>query len=138
MTRDAIVGINPSIQVYSQDGDVSQIDFVDAFVKQASTVLGRVDYAVNCAGVLGPALRSHETPLADFERINNINYKGVWLSSRAQLAQMLQQDNLRQHPEQKGSIVNIASQLGIVARPEAGRFPRLPLCFDPPRSKKSS
>lgn len=84
---------------------------------------GRLDYAVNCAGILGDSLRSTETDTVDFDRITNINYRGCWLSSRAELRQMLKQDPLPSHdPDrepQRGSIVNIASQLGIVARPAA-------------------
>jgi hypothetical protein len=35
---------------------------------------------------------------------------------------MLKQEPMKEHPRQRGSIVNIASQLGIVARPGAGKF----------------
>jgi NAD(P)-dependent dehydrogenase (short-subunit alcohol dehydrogenase family) len=56
-----------------------------------------------------------------FDRLNNINYKGSWLSCRAQLRNMLKQQPMKEHPKQRGSIVNIASQLGIVARPGAGK-----------------
>lgn len=87
---------------------------------------GRVDYAVNCAGVLGLPQRSGETSLAEFDRVNSINYRGCWLSSCAQLRQMVGQEPLPSHdpsrPPQRGAIVNIASQLGIVSRPEAREF----------------
>jgi NAD(P)-dependent dehydrogenase (short-subunit alcohol dehydrogenase family) len=54
--------------------------------------------------------------------INNVNYRGCWLSSRAAIQRMLKQDPLPTHdgrPGCRGSIVNIASQLGIVGRPAA-------------------
>jgi NAD(P)-dependent dehydrogenase (short-subunit alcohol dehydrogenase family) len=54
--------------------------------------------------------------------INNVNYRGCWLSSRAAIQRMLKQDPLPTHdgrPGYRGSIVNIASQLGIVGRPAA-------------------
>ena len=35
---------------------------------------------------------------------------------------MLKQEPLAEQPAQRGSIVNIASQLGIVARPGAGMY----------------
>lgn len=83
----------------------------------------RVDYAVNCAGVLGGGQRSTETTSETFDRINGVNYKGCWLCSRAELTHMLKQDPLPSHDlerePQRGSIVNVASQLGIVGRPEA-------------------
>lgn len=81
---------------------------------------GRLDYAVNCAGVLGDALRSSDTPTSLFDRINDVNYKGSWMVSRAALRHMVKQEVLPEHPGQRGSIVNIASQLGLVGRPEAG------------------
>jgi hypothetical protein len=34
----------------------------------------------------------------------------------------LRQEPLEEHPKQRGSIVNIASQLGVVARPGAGEL----------------
>jgi hypothetical protein len=38
------------------------------------------------------------------------------------LRNMLRQEPHEGHPKQRGSIVNIASQLGLVARPGAGEF----------------
>lgn len=64
---------------------------------------------------------STEMPADAFDKINNVNYRGCWLSSRAQLRAMVGQEPLPNHdpsrPPQRGSIVNIASQLGIVGRP---------------------
>ena len=83
----------------------------------------RLDYAVNCAGVLGDdVVKAVDMPTDSFDRLNAINYKGSWLSCRAQLRHMLNQTPLEEHPKQRGAIVNIASQLGIVARPGAGPF----------------
>jgi len=78
---------------------------------------------VNCAGVLGgDVIKAVEMATEHFDRLNAINYKGSWLSCRAQLRNMLKQKPLDEHPKQRGSIVNIASQLGIVARPGAGKL----------------
>lgn len=119
-THDAIMAINPKAQVTSRAGDVSDESFVDSLMAEATRAFRRVDYAVNCAGILGNDLRSAESPVSDFDRINRVNYRGTWLSSRAALAQMVKQEPLAEHPGQRGAIVNIASQLGIVARPGAG------------------
>lgn len=81
---------------------------------------GRLDYVVNCAGVLGPAMRSSDTPVSAFDRINDVNYRGSWLVSRAALGLMVAQAPLPEQLLQRGSIVNIASQLGLVGRVEAG------------------
>lgn len=122
-TKDAILSINLSIEVFDKTGDVAQEDFIDSFTDEATSKFSRLDYAVNCAGVLGSKpVKSVEMTMDAFDRLNNINYRGSWLSSRAQLRNMLKQDPLSGHHGQRGSIVNIASQLGIVARPGAGGF----------------
>ncbi|KAM0324438.1 hypothetical protein ACHAQA_008220 [Verticillium albo-atrum] len=121
-TRDAVLAINPNAQVCSREGDISDDAFVTSFVDQVSRTFKRVDYAVHSAGVLGASLRSHETSVSAFDRITNINYKGTWLSSRAVLSRMLAQEPLSEHPKQRGAIVNIASQLGIIARPAAAPY----------------
>ncbi|KAK0371102.1 short-chain dehydrogenase [Colletotrichum limetticola] len=121
-TRDAILQINPEAQVFSQEGDISNEGFVNSFVGDIAKKFLRIDYSVSCAGILGQSLRSHETSTADFDLITNVNYKGSWLASRAALSQMLRQQPHEEHPEQRGAIVNIASQLGIVARPAAAPY----------------
>lgn len=119
-TRDAILDINPRAQVTSRDGDISDEKFVDSLARDIARAFSRLDYAVNCAGILGKGLRSHETPVSAFDHINGVNYKGTWLSSRAAISQMLRQQPLPEYPQLRGAIVNIASQLGIVARPDEG------------------
>lgn len=61
-----------------------------------------------------------------FDRINAVNYRGSWLVARAALGRMVEQEILRggEHERvgQRGSVVHIASQLGIVGRPDAGEF----------------
>lgn len=109
-----------------ETGNIADDKFAETFINKVVSQFGRVDYAVNCAGVLGQSLRSAETPIEEFDRINNINYRGCWLSSRAELKQMVKQDPLPSHdperPPQRGAVVNIASQLGIVSRPTARKF----------------
>jgi NAD(P)-dependent dehydrogenase (short-subunit alcohol dehydrogenase family) len=121
-TSDALRSINPSIDVFSQAGDISDEIFVDYFHQDTAKLFSRIDYAVNCAGILGgKPVKAVDMPTYDFDRLNKINYRGSWLSCRAQLRQMIQQKPLSDHRNQRGSIVNIASQLGIVARSGAGK-----------------
>ena len=127
LTKAALEAVNAGIEVYAEAGDIADADFVDGFVERAAAALGgRIDYAVNCAGIKGDDRRSTDTTPADFDRINGVNYRGCWLSSRAVLRQMLRQSPLPSHdaarPPQRGAIVNIASQLALVGRPEARAF----------------
>lgn len=105
-------------------GDITSPKFINSFFKAVVDKFGRIDYAVNSAGVLGHERRSTEMQLSEFDAINDVNYRGCWLSSRAELAVMLKQEPLASHdPDrqpQRGSIVNVASQLGLVGRPQAG------------------
>ncbi|POS76269.1 short-chain dehydrogenase [Diaporthe helianthi] len=121
-TRHAILEIAPKAQIVSQEGDISDEGFVSSFVQDVAKAFSRIDYSVNCAGILGESLRSHATSTAAFDRITNVNYKGTWLASRAVLSHMVGQQPHMDHPEQRGAIVNIASQLGIVARPAAAPY----------------
>ncbi|RWA03571.1 hypothetical protein EKO27_g11533 [Xylaria grammica] len=120
-TKSAILDINPEAQILCREGNIVDESFVNSFVADTGSKFARLDYAVNCAGVLGESLRSHETPLSAFDRIMDINVKGSWLTSRAALGLMIKQAPL-DHDGQRGAIVNIASQLGIVARPTAAPY----------------
>ncbi|SMR52796.1 unnamed protein product [Zymoseptoria tritici ST99CH_1E4] len=105
--------------------DVLQEDQITNLISRAVEAFGRIDYAVNAAGILSNNERSHETTTPDFDRINGVNYRGCWLTSRAEIQQMLKQEPLPTHdgrPGSRGSIVNIASQLGIVGRPAAAAY----------------
>ncbi|KAF7712360.1 Uncharacterized protein PECH_003471 [Penicillium ucsense] len=125
-TKAAISATYPRSQVFVHPGNITDDQFAENFIRKVVENFGRVDYAVNCAGVLGQAVRSSEMSIDEFDRVNNINYRGCWLSSRAQLKQMLKQDALASHdperPAQRGAIVNIASQLGLVSRPAAPAY----------------
>lgn len=125
-TKDAITAKYPRIQLFAHPGNIADAQFADFWIQHTVRKFGRVDYAVNCAGVLGQPARSAEMSLDEFDRVNNINYRGCWLASRAQLRQMIKQDALPSHdperPAQRGAIVNIASQLGIVGRPGAREY----------------
>ncbi|KAK0325849.1 hypothetical protein LTR82_003388 [Friedmanniomyces endolithicus] len=121
-TRAGIQKVNSECEVYDVKIDVSSAESVDYLVEEAVKHFGRVDYCCNAAGVLSNNERSDATTPEEFDRINGINYRGCWLCSRAEIKQMLKQEPLATHDGRKGnrgSVVNIASQLGIVGRPAA-------------------
>ncbi|PSK42090.1 Levodione reductase [Elsinoe australis] len=122
-TRDDVLAINSSIEVFAKAGDIADESFVTSLIKEVTNKFFRIDYAINCAGILGKELgRAADMSTEEFDLMNNINYRGTWLCCRAQLKQMLKQEPLKEHAKQRGSIVNIASQLGIVARPGAAAY----------------
>lgn len=81
--------------------DVSDVQQVDALVDRAARGHGRLDCAVNAAGIEFERAPLHEASEADYERMMAVNVRSVFLCMRAELAQML--------PRGGGSIVNIAS-----------------------------
>ncbi|HET7810564.1 MAG TPA: glucose 1-dehydrogenase [Steroidobacteraceae bacterium] len=86
--------------------DVSRGADVEAMVKAAVQKFGRLDCAVNNAGISGPRY----TPIADvteeqWDEVMNINVKGVWLCMKHEIPAMLANGG--------GSIVNVASIYGL-------------------------
>ncbi|MDX2424693.1 MAG: glucose 1-dehydrogenase [Cycloclasticus sp.] len=86
--------------------DVSNLDSVSDMATKVIQEHSRIDVLVNNAGIASPAHRVHEMPVADWDRVNAVNTRGVFLCTRAVLPQMMEQ--------QKGSIINIASIAGLV------------------------
>ncbi|KAL4911442.1 hypothetical protein BDW74DRAFT_164925 [Aspergillus multicolor] len=116
------------VDVLVYPGDISDESFVNAFVEESFSKFKRLDYVINCAGVLQKEfLRTTEVTSEQFDRINGINYRGTWLVSRAALRIMVTQDPVSDgaeswRPKTRGSIVNIASQLGVVSRAGAAAY----------------
>ena len=87
--------------------DVSKADDVRAVVSRAVTSYGRLDCAFNNAGIEGyMSGRLHEYPEEIWDRLIDINAKGVFLCLKYEIPQMLQQGC--------GAIVNTASMAGLV------------------------
>jgi NAD(P)-dependent dehydrogenase (short-subunit alcohol dehydrogenase family) len=83
---------------------------VDAMVALAVERFGRLDCAVNCAGVTGGISGpTHEYPDAAWAQNLAVNLTGTWYCLRAELAQMLKQGS--------GTIVNVASAAGLKGHP---------------------
>ncbi|MCH7842999.1 MAG: SDR family oxidoreductase [Chloroflexi bacterium] len=87
--------------------DVSRAADVEAMVDAAVNAYGRLDCAYNNAGIEGYyGGRLHEYPEDTFDRLMDINVKGVWLCLKYEIPQMLKQGG--------GAIVNTASVAGLV------------------------
>lgn len=86
--------------------DVSKAADVDALVQKTVAQFGRLDCAHNNAGIEGRQAPLVEGTEEDWDRVININLKGVWLCMRAEIPVMLKQGG--------GAIVNTASVAGLV------------------------
>lgn len=92
--------------------DVSNKHDVERIIEKTVSHFGRLDILLNNAGILVQGTAESLTE-EDWDRMFNINVRGVWLLSRAALAPMRQAGG--------GSIINISSVLGLVgARKRAG------------------
>ncbi len=89
--------------------DVTKEADVKAMVDKAVGVFGRLDIAFNNAGTVGENPSLIEQTEAEYDRTMNVNVKGVWLSMKYEIAQMLKQGS--------GAIVNTSSGAGVVAVP---------------------
>ena len=89
--------------------DVAQADDVAALVAHAVTTYGRLDVAFNNAGIEGEMAPLLEQTEENYQQVMDINVKGVWLSMKCQIAQMLKHGG--------GAIVNNASVLASVGVP---------------------
>ena len=89
--------------------DVSQESDVAALIAQCLSRFGRLDCALNNAGVAGPTAPLHEISLVDWERTLAVNLAGVFLCMKHEITAMRAQGS--------GAIVNTSSGAGIVAAP---------------------
>ncbi|KAF2669291.1 short chain dehydrogenase/ reductase [Microthyrium microscopicum] len=97
----------------SKEADV--VDSLQRVVKR----FGRLDYALNNAGIGGPPVPTHEMELAGFERCMAIDTTGVFLCQREELKIMQKQANAGPRLG-RGAIVNTASMYGLVSTPPQG------------------
>lgn len=86
--------------------DVSKAPEVAALIAQTVRIYGQLDCAHNNAGVEGGIVPLHEYAEDVWDQVLNVNLKGVWLSMKYEIPQMLAQGG--------GAIVNTASTNGLI------------------------
>ncbi|MEF3274055.1 MAG: SDR family oxidoreductase [Chloroflexus sp.] len=85
--------------------DVSQSSEVEQLIAKAVDTFGRIDFAHNNAGIEGVQALLVDYPEEVWDRVIDINLKGVWLCMKYEIRQMLQQGS--------GAIVNTSSVAGL-------------------------
>jgi NAD(P)-dependent dehydrogenase (short-subunit alcohol dehydrogenase family) len=94
--------------------DVSKPTDVENMVKMAVETYGRIDILFNNAGIAGYPVRLAELSVEDWDRVIDINLKGVFLGSKYTIPVMLEQG--------KGVIINNASSSGITPIPRVSVY----------------
>ena len=82
---------------------------VKRMVEQTVSAFGRLDAAFNNAGVQSLAVETADAASEEFDRVNAINLRSVWLCMKYELQQMRKQGS--------GAIVNNSSISGLIGIP---------------------
>ncbi|HLX55900.1 MAG TPA: 3-oxoacyl-ACP reductase family protein [Ktedonobacteraceae bacterium] len=93
--------------------DVADEQQVRAMVDAALSAFGHIDILVNNAGIFTQSLVEN-LPVADWDRVLNVNLRGAFLCTHFVLPHMLKQE--------WGRIINIASQLGYLGGVEVAHY----------------
>ena len=94
--------------------DITDPDAVHRAAEATAAALGQIDILVTSAGVTGPNMATWDYPVAAWDKVIDINLKGVFYSNRAVVPFMRQRN--------KGRIVNIASIAGKEGNPNASAY----------------
>jgi NAD(P)-dependent dehydrogenase (short-subunit alcohol dehydrogenase family) len=86
--------------------DVSDENVVKSAIAETVARFGSLDFAFNNAGIEGKQADTTSCTIENWNQVNDINLKGVWLCMKYQIPQMLQQGH--------GAIVNCSSIAGLV------------------------
>ena len=89
--------------------DVCNAQASQILVKTTLDHYGQLDIACNCAGIGGAKALTADYSLTEWDRVLQTNLSGVFFGMQAQIAAMLSCGS--------GSIINIASVLGVVGTP---------------------
>lgn len=119
IASDKSEGGNDTAQSISTDclfvqADVREEDQVKKLVSATIDKFGKLDIVVNSAGVHSFSQGDiAQMPTADFDWIMDTNFKGVFLTTKFAIPELL---------KTKGNIINISSSLGIVPEKESAIY----------------
>jgi len=100
---------------YFIKSDASKSADVESLVQKTIDKYGRLDVAFNNAGIEGVWAPLIEQTEENWDQVQNINLKGVWLSLKYEILQMLKQGG-------GGAIVNMSSVAGLIGAAGAGVY----------------
>lgn len=89
--------------------DISKLADVEGLIPFALKTFGRLDMAVNNAGVTPKLIDTHEIDPCDWAKVIDVNLTGTFYCMQAEIAHFLQHGG--------GAIVNMASTAGLQAHP---------------------
>ena len=94
--------------------DVSDAEAVSRMIARISAEFGRLDVACNNAGIEGALVPTADYTIEQWDRVIGVNLRGVFLCMKHEIPLMLAAGG--------GSIVNVASILGVVGFANASAY----------------
>lgn len=95
--------------------DVSAAEAVERMVSHAIETYGRLDYAVNNAGIEGKFAPITDLPVEDWDAVMGINLRGAFLCMKYEATAMLEAGN-------GGAIVNVGSVNSFLGFPSGSAY----------------
>jgi NAD(P)-dependent dehydrogenase (short-subunit alcohol dehydrogenase family) len=126
-TKSAVAKSYPGAEFFPIRADLSSEDAIAGAIAEVVAKFGRIDYAINNAGIGQPLLPSADLASKDFDKTMGINFRGLWLCEKYELQQMKSQEARSVHAsneslKERGAIVNVASTLGLLAMPHLSAY----------------
>lgn len=81
----------PGVDFLKLKADLTKEAEVEDAIKQVVDKFGRIDYAVNNAGIGQKLAPTSETTLEEFDRVIAVNLRGVYICEKHELRQMEKQ-----------------------------------------------
>lgn len=114
LKRTATEAKRRGTKILTRRCDVSRLDHVEALVALGVEKLGRLDVALNNAGIVHPQMKVAETDPAVMRRMFEVNVMGVFHGMKAEIPVMEAQGG--------GVILNTASAAGLLGAPLLGAY----------------
>jgi NAD(P)-dependent dehydrogenase (short-subunit alcohol dehydrogenase family) len=126
-TAGALFKASPEVEFIPLKVDLTSEEAVSASIATAANRFGRIDFAINVAGIGQPLAATGETASSDFDKVMNVNFRAAWLCEKYELQQMNQQEPRKPSSTcssivERGAIVNVSSVLGYMAMPHLGIY----------------
>jgi 2-dehydro-3-deoxy-L-rhamnonate dehydrogenase (NAD+) len=107
-------GLGRSDAAHTVRLDVTDPAAVERAAKATAAALGSIDILVTSAGITGPNVSTWDYPVAAWDKVIDVNLKGVFYCNRAVVPFMRARNS--------GKIVNIASIAGKEGNPNASAY----------------
>ncbi|KAF6823655.1 short-chain dehydrogenase reductase sdr [Colletotrichum plurivorum] len=104
----------PAVELLALPMNVQIAAEVKSAIAETVSRFGRLDVAVNNAGIAGSGRATHEVEEDEYTRVLDVDLHGVWRCQREEINVMLNQEDLGPR-RGRGTIINVASMFGLLS-----------------------